>query len=76
MDRRRADANWQIGDEQGRVLSWDECLLAVLMDIRRELKAINTVLACPSLRGIPWSLTTIAKNTKRRRKRVRAGATS
>ena len=71
VDRRRADANWQIGDEQGRVLSWDECLLAVLMDMRRELKAINAVLACPSLRGIPFTLSIIAMNTKRRRKRVR-----
>jgi hypothetical protein len=45
------------------------CFLAVLMDIRDELKRINNVLNCSNCLAIPRKLDRIAANTAMPRKR-------
>jgi hypothetical protein len=42
-DTRRKNANWNVGE---RITDWQQCHLAVLMDIRDELQAINRSLGC------------------------------
>lgn len=38
-------------------------ILAVLMDLRDELKALNGVLQCPNFLAVPHKLERIARNT-------------
>ena len=45
--------------------------IAVLMDIRRELRALNAILGCPNFTGIPHELRIIRKNTTKRKRRAR-----
>ena len=61
VDTRKKNANWIIGDT---ITKWDQCQLAVLMDIRDELKTLNQLLACRNFTGIPASLSAIQRNTK------------
>lgn len=66
---RHKDANWTVSDAP---TSWDEAMVAVLMDIRDELKAMNTklrVLQCPGFLAMPRKLDRIGRNTERRKKR-------
>jgi hypothetical protein len=46
VDRRRANAAWTVADEKGDVPTWERVQLAVLMDLRDELQALNRKLAC------------------------------
>lgn len=68
-DRRRKDANWIVGDDTGKVQSWDEVQVAILMDIRDELKRLNAVLHCPNFLDIPRKLDKVERNTKKKRRR-------
>lgn len=63
-DTRRKDLTWNTGD--GGV-TWDGAKLAVLMDIRDELKRMNAVLYCPNFTDIPRKLEAIRKNTTKPR---------
>jgi hypothetical protein len=68
-DRRRKDVVWDL-PESG--IDWDHVRVALLMDIRDELKRINSVLHCSNCLAIPQKLDRIAANThkpKRRRRR-------
>jgi len=58
---RKKDMNWNLPDES----SWDVAKLAVLMDIRDELKALNAILSCPNFLGIPFTLRDISRNTRK-----------
>lgn len=59
---RHKDVNW---DTDG--LSWEShVIVAVLMDIRDELKIFNRVLRCPNFQLIPNILRGIRRNTARR----------
>lgn len=69
-DRRRKDAQWLVGDADGQVVSWDEVQVAILMDIRDELKRLNAVLHCGNFLDIPRKLDRIERNTKKKRRRV------
>jgi hypothetical protein len=61
---RHKDAQWNCGVEP----TVDGAQLAVLMDIRDELKAINRVLGCSNFLMIPSNLDQIRKNTAKPRK--------
>lgn len=72
---RYKDANWSLSDT---TLTWDEAAVAVLMDIRDELKRLNRLLHCSNFTDIPWTLktiarktTTVAANTTRRRRKAK-----
>jgi hypothetical protein len=68
-DRRRRDVSWQVCGE-GQSPSFDGAQLAVLMDIREELKllrynlsSINMLFHCRNFTAIPAKLDSIRKNT-------------
>lgn len=67
------DVNWNCGDGD-RVASTDHAQLAVLMDIRDELKKLNGVLHCPNFLSVPAKLDHIRRNTAKRRRRAPAKA--
>jgi hypothetical protein len=65
-DRRRKDTSWQLPLVPiGESPSVEAASLAVLMDIRDELKALNNVLQCPNFLRIPAVLDDINRNTKK-----------
>lgn len=67
--------NWHLPiTEDGRSMAagWDGVAVAVLMDIRDELKTLNAVLACPRFIDIPNKLDRIERNTKRKKAKRRA----
>lgn len=64
---RHKDVNWSLPD---RVSTCDQASVAVLQDIRDELKRMNTLLHCHNFTQIPYILRMIRRNTvKTRRKR-------
>lgn len=59
-------------DAENNVLSGvdnDHAQLAVLMDLRDELKRLNALLHCPNFIGMPAILRQVAANTKKARRR-------
>lgn len=71
MKRQFPDEAWDLGDDQGHIGTWEKVGIAVLMDIRRELRRLNQVLACPNFMGIPGTLKHIQRNTTKRRRRAK-----
>ena len=64
-DKRRAGINWTIGDGKSNLVSSSDAALAVLMDIRDELKVLNRLLHCTNFQAIPFKLDAIRKGTNR-----------
>jgi hypothetical protein len=65
--RKNKDSNWTLPDP---VQNWTQVGVAVLMDIRDELKTLNALLHCENFHRIPRKLDRISRNTyegKRRR---------
>lgn len=74
--RQKPDYDWYVADEQGRLYSdnytFGAQYLAVLMDIRAELKKLNSLLHCQNATDIPHILRDIKRNTtKPKRRRVK-----
>lgn len=75
-DRRQKDKNWIVTEEDGTVRTWEQVQVALLMDIRDELKRLNNVLQCPNFIAVPSKLDLIRQELKevrrntRKRKRV------
>lgn len=64
------DTNWDFtATPDGGMQTWEQAQVAVLMDIRDELKRLNHLLNCPNFTSIPHKLESIRKNTTKRRKR-------
>lgn len=63
-DTRHKDSNWAI-----REITYPGAQLAVLMDIRDELKRLNGLLHCENFQRIPRKLDRISRNTAKPRKR-------
>lgn len=60
------DANWNLTTtSNGSVQTWEQAQLAVMMDLRDELKRLNSLLYCPNFTGIPTVLRSIQRNTSR-----------
>lgn len=75
MDKRHKDGNWQLPTSaSGGIESWNYVHLALLMDIRDELKEINRTLKCTETQSIPRRLATISRNTAGLRKLVTSAA--
>lgn len=67
-DTRHKDGNWRIPTtSNGAVETWDGVKIALLMDLRDELQKLNRLLHCHNFVGIPQTLKTIAKQTKKRK---------
>lgn len=70
-DKRKKDISWVVADDHGQTLTWAEVQVAVLMDIRDELKIVRqrlSVLECPNFLDIPRKLDRIKRNTAKKRK--------
>ncbi len=67
-DRRKKDIDWTVAEEDGRVPTWERVIVAVLMDVRDELKRLNTLLYCHNFTGIPQTLRAIRKNTTKKKR--------
>ena len=68
-DRTAPNEDWRVADEQGNVPTWERAAIAVLMDIRHELRNLNTMLRCPNFQAIPSELRAIRRQTVKPRKR-------
>jgi hypothetical protein len=66
-DTRHRDRQWNVG-ETVNGWNWEQGKLAVLMDIRDELKRLNGLLHCQNFIEIPYRLDAIRRNTATRRK--------
>ena len=60
--------NWALLDAKGKIQTWEQAQVAVLMDIRAELQSLNIMLRCPRFQDIP---TTLARIDRRVAKRIR-----
>lgn len=65
---RRKDVDWNL--PEGSEFYWSHVQIAVLMDIRDELKRLNSLLHCHNFTGIPHVLRGIRAKlpTRKRRK--------
>jgi hypothetical protein len=63
------DKNWHLSPESNGNFSLDAATLAVLMDIRSELKKLNFLLHCPNFRCLPQKIDAIRLNTAKKQKR-------
>ena len=76
IDQRKKDVEWYVcwpEQNDGRV-SWEGRQLAVLMDIRDELKKLNGLLHCSNFKAIPGELREIRRNTTKPRRKKAQGA--
>lgn len=55
-ETRHKDSTWDVSDVNGKAVSWATVQVAVLMDIRDELKKLNGLLHCPNFQAIPRKL--------------------
>jgi hypothetical protein len=67
---RHKDADWNLPE---RLATYDQVEVAVLMDIRDELKRLNRTLSCPNFQRIPYKLDAIAGNTRKPKRRKTKG---
>ncbi len=72
MDTRFKNIVWQLPvAADGGIKTWEAVNVAVLMDIRDELKRLNYLLNCHNFVEFPRTLREIAKNTEKRKQKVR-----
>ena len=63
------DGNWNLeATGNGCIKTWEQAGIAVLMDIRDELKALNGIIGCRNVMDVPQILREIRRNTTKRRK--------
>ena len=65
-DNRQANVEWSIPCNEAGTVSWDGAKMAVLMDLRDELRKLNKIIHCDNFLRIPQKLDQIQRNTKRR----------
>ena len=63
MSQRAKDCNWTIPD--GIPTTFEAAQLAVLMDLRDELKKLNSLLSCPNFLASPGLLRAVKARTGR-----------
>jgi hypothetical protein len=70
LDRRRRNVDWHVGDKDGVYPNMrDGVAVAVLMDIRDELRRLNTLLHCSNFIDMPRVLRQVRANTAKPRKK-------
>jgi hypothetical protein len=58
------NVEWHLpADENGNIKTWDAAQMAVLMDIRDQLQALNRLFSCGNFLEIPHTLKRISHNT-------------
>ncbi len=73
-DTRRKDLNWDVTNDKGTVTSWEAVAVAVLMDIRDEMKRLNSLLHCGNFIAIPQILRRVSLNTAKPKKKKKKKA--
>lgn len=63
------DRDWNLANKQDGKIHWDKVNLALLMDIRRELRKLNGVLHCKNFLAVPHKLDAIRRNTTKRKRK-------
>lgn len=71
---RHKDQNWSLPDgtptaNGSREHQWNSIQVALLMDIRDELKSMNAILHCTNFLRIPRKLDEIRRNTTKRKRK-------
>lgn len=79
VDRHRSNTDWYVTDESGALYPQmrDGVLVAVLMDIRRELRAIrqnSAIWNCYNFQRIPSLLDAMALDARRRNRQAKRRA--
>ena len=64
-----ANQDWSIHIDEGGRVRHEDAQLAVLMDIRAELRKLNRLLHCDNFVGIPRVLEGIKRNTTKKRRK-------
>lgn len=69
-DPRKKDIQWRVRDQDGEV-TFDGAQLAVLMDLRDELKKLNVLLHCRNFTNLPAQIRGLRRDLapKKRRKK-------
>lgn len=72
---RHKDQNWSLPEgtptaQGGREHQWESIKVALLMDIRDELKSMNAILHCSNFIRIPQKLDEIRRNMEKKKPRV------
>lgn len=67
MRGRFKDEDWNLADDQGKIGTWERVTIAVLMDIRDELRQLNFTTRRANFLEIPFKLDAIVRNTRKRR---------
>lgn len=70
--RKHKDVEWTMPERMSDG-TWEQVGIIVLMDIRDELKRLNTLLCCPNFTRILATLDAIKTNTKKRQKKTVKG---
>ena len=69
---RRKDVDWHIpSGKVGDIPTPEQACIAVLMDIRDELKKLNIIVGCSNAIDIPNILRRIDENTKKAKRKTR-----
>ena len=68
MDTRKKDCYWRIETNPDGTTPYRDAHLAVLMDLRDELKRLNAVLHCSNFLAIPHKLDAIRRNTTKKKR--------
>ena len=61
-----SDKDWPITDAHGHVPTWERVGIAVLMDIRRELRRLNAAMYGENFLAVPHHPRRIARNPEKR----------
>lgn len=73
-DQRHKDADWVFPTtDKGAIEEWQYVGIAVMMDVRDELKKLNALLHCHNTVAIPEILRGIKRNTANLPKAKKAG---
>ena len=56
MSRDCINWNWRLVNAKGKVDGWEQAQVAVLQDIRAELRTLNELLSCDRFLSIPSTL--------------------
>jgi hypothetical protein len=66
MSKTFPNVEWNLADDKGRIADWQMVQIAVLMDIRRELRALNRTLGCYRLARMSDDIHRIDKRLQKR----------
>jgi hypothetical protein len=70
-DTRKANYNWKINTNSNGTTPTEDATLAVLMDIRDELKALNILFHCTNFTEMPHTLKRIERAIPRRKRNAK-----